>query len=166
MRTVLKIILPVVTIFLLSCSASLDTDDQLDDTLEKMSIKMLNSAPKNLIVNGIELSMESDLWRDFMPISPPDGKPLIARIEIRAQNERDLPEQLNADAIWVVYENQVWGAKLTETQSDHDSTRLVKVARNGPKFGPGENATVVVRIIYGNKTYLLRNSGQEIIQTW
>ncbi len=165
MRTVLKI-LPVITIFLLSCSSSIDPDYHLDDSLEKLPIEMLNSAPKNLTVDGIELSMETDLWRDFMPISPPDGKPLIARIEIRAQDERTLPEQLNADAVWVVYEDQVWGTRLTETQFEHDSTRLVKVARNGPKFGPGENATVVVRIVYGDETYLLRNTGQEIIQTW
>lgn len=166
MRTVPNFILFFLTLFLLSCSSSLDPDYHIEDSLERLPIETLNSAPKSLTVDGIELSLKSDLWRDFMPITPPDGKPLIARIELRAQDERALPEQLNADAVWVLYEDQVWGARLTETQFEHDSTRLVKVARNGPKFGPGENATVVVRIVYGDESYLLRNTGQDIMQTW
>ncbi len=166
MRTVLKYMLLILSTLLISCSSSLDPEYHLDDSLEKLPISLLNSAPNNLTIDGIELTLKTDLWRDFMPSSPPDGKPLIARIEIRTHEESALPNQLNADAVWVVYEDQVWGARLTETQFEHDSTRLVKVARNGPKFGPGENATVVVRIVYGDETFLLINSGQEIIQTW
>lgn len=159
-------ILCISFLLFISCSSVIDPENHQDDSLDNVSIYLLKNAPSNLNVDGLELNFESFLWRDFMPSSPPDGKPLIAKVEITAKNGSPLPEKLESDLIWVIYENQVWGTRYSETQFEHDPTRLVKVARNGPKFGPGKDAIVVIRIIYGEDSFLLRKSGQEIIQTW
>lgn len=153
-------------VLLISCSMVNDPEYHLDDSLDKIPVQILKNAPSDLTIDGLKLNFEPFLWRDFQPISPPDGKPLIANVTITAKNGSPLPEKLDSDMIWVLYENQVWGTIYTETQFEHDPTRLVKVARNGPKFGPGKGATVVIRITYGDESYLLRKSGQEIIKTW
>lgn len=154
------------SLFFISCSKMVEPEYHLDDSMDKIPVLLLKNAPSSLTIDGFELNFETFLWRDYMPISPPDGKPLIAKVELSEKKGDQLPEKLDTDMIWVVYQNQTWGTRYEETQFEHDPTRLVKVARNGPKFGPGKNVTVVIRIIYGDESYLLRKSGQEILQTW
>lgn len=154
------------SLLIISCSMVNDPEYHLGDSLDKIPVQILNNAPSDLTIDGLELNFEPFLWRDFQPISPPGGKPMIAKVTITANNGAQLPDKLDSDMIWVLYENQVWGTRYTETQFEYDPTRLVKVARDGPKFGPGKDATVVIRITYNDETYLLRKSGLDIIQTW
>ncbi|MEX2463163.1 MAG: hypothetical protein WD513_02645 [Balneolaceae bacterium] len=165
-RGILSITIGFFLFILTACTTSLDPDYHLDGSVDKIPIEVLNSAPESLEIDGMNLEFKSDLWRDFMPISPPDGKPLIARIELRSKDGRGLPEQLDTDAIWVVHKHEVWGSAFSDEQFDHDPSRLVKVARDGPKFGPDVRVTVVIQVRYGDESYLLRKTGQEIIKTW
>jgi len=109
------------------------------------------------------------MWRDFMPVSPPDGKPLIAIFTVMTVDSTDLPFGLQADAAWVVCEGEIWSTWIDEEApppEDEDPFRLVRIARNGPKFGPDVLVTAVVRLTDGLSTvYLLRADNQYIYRT-
>ena len=43
-----------------------------------LPIQELLDAPEQLDIDNYSFALEAGLWRDFMPVSPPDGHPLIA----------------------------------------------------------------------------------------
>jgi len=132
-------------------------------------IDELLSAPEQIEIGGRKYVLETYLWRDFMPISPPDGEPLIALVWITATDSLEFPASVDGDRLWIVNGQEVWETKFSDEELPEESHRkhqLAKIARNGPKWGPGIQVDVVVRVIDGkNITYLLRASNQWIHRT-
>ena len=62
-------------------------------------ISQLRSAPETITVEGRQLYLTTFIWRDFQPISPPDGKPLIAIIYVTATDTAQLPGSISTDAV-------------------------------------------------------------------
>jgi len=147
-------------VMLAICSCESPLSPGLDD---------LRSAPEAIVISGRAYTLETYLYRDFMPISPPDGRPLTAVIWVTAEDRKPFPATLNADRIWVVNGGEIWEASLSAGSSSGDPSRrhqLEKVAQNGPKWGPGISVDVVVKVVEsGGKDYLLRASGQSIART-
>ena len=79
------------------------------------------------------------------------------------------PSSIDATKLWVINEEEVLETKFTDEERPQYPQRkhqLEKVARNGPKWGPGIYVDVVVRIIDGRRNfYLLRASNQYISRT-
>lgn len=142
------------------CSCQSPTSPGLDELL---------AAPEEIVVSGRAYTLETYLYRDFMPVSPPDGRPLTAVIWVTAVDRNPFPSNIDADRIWVVNKGEIWEAKLSAGSSSGDPTRqhqLEKVARDGPKWGPGTYVDVVVRVVEsGGKDRLLRASNQYITRT-
>ena len=132
-----------------------------------ISVVRLLSAPEQIEIDGRNYILETHLWRDFMPVSPPDGKPLIASIRITATDSLQFPPSIDARLLWVIKDQQeVWETKFSEeARSPCSRYQLEKVARNGPKWGPGIKVDVVVKIVDGENEYLLRVSNQWISRT-
>ena len=127
----------------------------------------LRSAPTAIVVGGKTLALRASLSRDFMPISPPDGKPLIAAIRIHATDGSDVPSSIRANSVWVVFNDAVWTATATEERFGTDIAPFYEVVvRDGPKWGPGVNVDVVVRVTEGSRSWLLRAPDQQIIGTY
>jgi hypothetical protein len=132
-------------------------------------IELLLAAPDSIVVEGRHLFLSISMWRDFQPISPPKGKPLIAIIYISATDTAKLPPTLSSDAVWIVHNRQVWKSWFTGESipsSEQKPNRLVKIARNGPKWGPRVFVDVVVRLYdRQNQIYFLRAPNQFIGRT-
>jgi hypothetical protein len=147
-------------VMLAACSCKSPLAPDLED---------LTAAPEAIVISGRAYTLETYLYRDFMPISPPDGQPLIAVIRVTAEDRKPFPSNLDADQIWVIRSKDIWEAKLSSGSSSGDPTRqhqLEKVAQDGPKWGPGIYVDVVVRVVESNgKGYLLRASNQYIART-
>lgn len=134
-------------------------------SVENVPRQVLLSSSEVLMIEGREITVSADLTRDFSQDSPEDGSPLTARIEIVASNGEDLPNELDTDAVWVMVDDQVWSSSYSGEQLENDKTRIVKIAREGPKFSVDKKAEVIVRIHHNNSTYLLKATGQEIKRT-
>ncbi len=128
----------------------------------------LQAARDTITVEGRKLFLATFIWRDFMPVSPPDGKPLIAVLYVTATDTVPLPGSISADAVWIVYDNQVWKSWLRDDPAagENKRYRLVKIAREGPNWGPGVAVDVVVRVFDGShNAFLLRAPSQWISRT-
>ena len=146
--------LAMVILTVSSCSSPLSPD--LDD---------LRSAPEAIVINSRAYTLEAYLYRNLMPPVPPDGRPLISIIWVTAEDHNPFPATLDADRIWVIYGQDIWEEKLSPGSSGDPSRQhqLEKVARDGPKWGPGVYVDVVVRVVEsGGKDHLLRASHQRI----
>jgi len=104
-------------------------------------------APRIVSFAGVTLQVDASLWRDFQPISPPDGKPLIAILAVRTIDGTPIPPGLTADSAWIHNGDLVWGAAVVEEQPrGAGASSFQVVARNGPKWGPGIEVDVVIQV--------------------
>jgi hypothetical protein len=133
------------------------------------SIPDLLDAPEQIEIDGREYILETFLWRDFMPVSPPDGQPLIALIWITAIDSLAFPSTIDANRLWVINDELVWETEFSFEERPDDPNRihqLEKIARDGPKWGPGIQVEVIVRVTDSqDSTYLLRAADQWIYRT-
>ena len=132
-------------------------------------IDRLLAAPDTITVASRQLTLSTYMWRDFQHISPPGGKSLITIVYVTAVDSAKLPVVIAVDAVWIVYNVQVWKAWLAPNQipiSEMKPNRLVKIAREGPQWGPHVYVDVIVRVADGSGgTHLLRAPRQWINRT-
>lgn len=139
----------------------------IDDGPGRLSPAELLAAPESVTLGGQTLALRTYMWRDFMPISPPDGKPLIAIFWVYSADSTALPHGLRVEAGWIVNGERVWDTFLEEPETGQQAPYEVeRVARNGPKWGPHIGVDAVVRLREADGTkHLLRVSGQTIERT-
>jgi hypothetical protein len=133
-------------IFVLSCS---DVGVEVPTPPPDIPIEQLLAVPETTLVDGHVFVLSTYLWRDFQPIAPPDGKPLIALAYIDVIDTTRFPTTISSDALWIVWSNQVWKTYFTQETPPQDPpgfNRLARIAREGPKWGPHVYVDVVVRI--------------------
>jgi hypothetical protein len=126
-------------------------------------VDLLVSAPERVKIDGRELALETYIYCDMMPTSPPDSVNLIAGITIVEVDSLRIPSQLDADRLWLIQGREIlWETELSSGRPITHPSRLEKVAREGPCCGPGAFVDAVVRVIdrKGRRIYLLRASGQ------
>lgn len=124
------------------------------------------TVPTTVQVDGYQLTLEAHLWRDFQPVAPPDGWPLVAVLRVKTADGRPFPASVTADRVSVVYGDQVWTAPARQEHPGWRPDLLEVVARDGPKWGPHVKVDVVVRLRgSGGQEYLLRAPDQLIGRT-
>ena len=127
----------------------------------------LRNAPQEVSLGGVTVHLGTYLWRDFQPVTPPDGKPLIAVLRVTSVDATAIPASVQADSAWVLNTNLAWATAVHEEQPRGASPASVEVvARGGPKWGPGIDVDVVVRLHDAAGTeVLLQARGQFIERT-
>ncbi|MEJ2252147.1 MAG: hypothetical protein P8Y70_11050 [Candidatus Lokiarchaeota archaeon] len=123
------------------------------------------NATEDVKIGNIALSLETYIWRDFMPITPPDGKPLTVIIKIHAQNVSEFPTTLSIERIWIINKLSINSTLATNEFRIYNNTYEM-VFRDGPKWGPGIKIDVVVKLKYYDLSfYYLKASNQTIYRT-
>lgn len=114
------------------------------------TLEELRAAPEQEVkFGGIVFAVDAELWRDFMPVSPPDGGPLVAYVEATAVGESAFPGEVTAVYLWVIKDAEVWGVKMGyDPTIPRPAGTRVYVAREGPKWGPG----IAVEVVVGFRT--------------
>jgi hypothetical protein len=136
-------------------TVSINSTDTSDVTLEK-----LIAAPEAVSIGSEECVLRTSMWRDFMPITEPDGRPLIAVVEVFNSSNVNISDKLNIDKLWIINGQEIWESELAYKSV---GSRKQRVARNGPKWGPNIKVDVVVRIVgEDKKEYFLKASNQNI----
>jgi len=128
----------------------------------------LITAPEQIEIAGRKYLQETAVWRDFMPMTPPEGSSLMVVVKIIVADSLEFPAHLNADRLWVINDKKdVWETEFTGENRGAEPNKLEKSASNGPKWGPGIEVDVVTRIVNvkTGKSFLLRASRQKITRT-
>ena len=127
----------------------------------------LRHAPTTVSVGEKTLVLRTELWRDFMPISPPDGQPMIGWFSVETDDRSPIPDGVTIDRGWVLNGSLAWTPELeTNHLHDYGPWQRVVVGRNGPKWGPGITVEVVVEITTPDgRQHLLRQPNVVIERT-
>ncbi len=101
-----------------------------------------------LVVDGRQILVEPELWRDFFPgYAPPGGTPLRLGVHLRAADSLSLPRGLTGSHAWVVYQSGVWETDLALDTTWKSTCEARYWASGGPKWGPNVAVDVTVRVI-------------------
>jgi hypothetical protein len=124
-----------------------------------------------LELNGQTYEIQTDLARNFwlgIPPIGPDGEPLIAGIRLVEVDSLAIPRDVTMDYLWVVNGDETWATEFTdEERPPQPPYRIERVARNGPKWGPGITVDVVARVRAGDgAAYRVLARDQMITRTW
>jgi hypothetical protein len=120
-----------------------------------------------LTVDNRTYILQSYLWRDFMPIAPPDGDPLRAIILLSRLDSLVVLEGVRLDHLWVVSSEGEWSTAFNEDGPGYvPPNHIGRIARCGPKWQPGISADVIVSMeSETGDTYYLAGRGVRIART-
>ncbi|MBE0712790.1 MAG: hypothetical protein IH583_10430 [Candidatus Aminicenantes bacterium] len=148
-------------LFAVSCQSPVTPSLPLNDLLR---------APLAVEINSCQLTLETFLYRDFMPGENSGGSLLIANAYLTAADGQPFPAEIDSDRIWVVNGEEIWETTFTAEARPRDSlhlNQLGKTAWGGPRWDVGAQVEVVVRVTSSmGPPRLLRATKQAIGQTW
>lgn len=125
----------------------------------------LRHAPTSVSVGEKILVLRTGLWRDFQPIAPPDGQPLIAVFSVETDDRSPLPTGVTITRAWVLKGSLAWTPELeTNPNLEYESWQRVVVGRNGPKWGPAISVDVIVEIQLADGKRRLLRQGNVVIE--
>ena len=131
----------------------------------RSGVASLASAPDRAQVDGREYTLAVNAWRDFQPVAPPNGQPLVVVVKASPSDTMPLPSALAIDRVWVLNGKEQWSSAPEPATREPAASRLETAVRGGPKWGPGIKVDVVVRLKQGKQTWLVRAAGVEIKRT-
>jgi len=71
-------------------------------------LELYGKATDTIMIDSHNYFLETYLWRDFQPISPPNGKPLISINWLVRADSNAIPDNIKMKLQYVVYGDSVW----------------------------------------------------------
>ena len=99
---------------------------------EPVTPSQLASAPTRVVLDGKRLTLAASLGRDFMPISPPDGKPLTAVLRIKAEDGLPVPTTIVGDSAWVIRQTEIWSTSVIPEPRESSAASYDLRVTDGP----------------------------------
>lgn len=161
-------------LFLLFISGSVHSQTPANE-LPDLSIERLLAVPLSITVDGKKLFLDGSMSIDFMPSIPPGPRTVRTHCFLSTVDKSELPPSIKADAIWIVYKNEVnsigpyklkptrldtttkiWKSPLTEDTGYNYKYKKLYRASEGNFLGVGGNADLIVRVkdSKGNKWFV------------
>jgi len=126
--------------------------------------RQLKSSPEIVVINGNRYTLDTYLWRDFMPSAGPDyGLMCVVNIK-KSDGGSILHNTTSLSKIYVVYNHQIWISDDFDKHLFRDDNWEV-VIRNGPKWEPNVVVDVVCEFNHKGKSYRLISKTQTINAT-
>ena len=118
----------------------------------------LEATPDTLSIDGQTLVLECQLWRDFMPIIPPEGNGLIALIRLTEIDALPIEANLDLRHLWVLLGSECWSTDFTDERRAPTPPHIKeKIARWGPEWETGVAVDVVVQVrLNGRACYVVK----------
>jgi hypothetical protein len=166
----MKLILRLTIIILIAISflAGCEKDEIPNVKVDKDLILELDSKVVGVVtIDSHDYFLDAYLWRDFMPISPPNGKSLISINWLICADSSAIPDSIELKQQYVIYGDSVWIADYENETHQTPEYKQEKVSRNGPKWGPNVYVDVIAKLTNtkANRDYYLKRDKVFIIRT-
>ena len=120
----------------------------------------LRSSPTTININGSILSLDVSVWRDFMPPTENNGKPMTSTIHLNLISGPDILSNIHLVRQYVIYGNEIWAADLFFIGIN--GSFIEATSSGGPKWGPNVLVDVVLEFTYANQMYRIQAPLQNI----
>ena len=146
MKTI-KFILAILfsALLLVGCELKNGIDNGFSD--KELISELRAIVTDTLLLDSRTYVLEAYMWRDFQPISPENGKPLISINWLVCTDSVKIPANIHLVKQFVIYGDVVWVSDYSnETLSAEPEYKIKKVSREGPKWGPHVSVDVISQI--------------------
>ncbi len=126
----------------------------------------LLKAPLSVEINGRQFTLETYVYRDFMPGENAGGSSLIAVAYLTAVDHQPFPAEIDSTHIWIVNGEEVWETNFAGESRPRDQAHLYqleKVASGGPKWDVGAQVEVVVKVTASTSSSRLLRATKQVI---
>ena len=143
-----------------SCSA--------DEAINSLKITDKN-AVDTLMIGSNSFVLDAYIWRDYQPISPENGKPMISINWLINTKHVKIPDNIRMVKQYVIYQDEIWEADY-ENEAPAPGLpeyKIERISRNGPKWGPKIYVDVISQIhdSQSNKDYYIKKKNVYVIRT-
>jgi len=113
------------------------------------------------------LELHAYLWRDFMPICPPNGRNLVSVNRLVDMDSVRIPDNIILSQQFVINGDSLWVAEYKLEERETKPYIIEKISVNGPKWATDIVVKVIVKVIdlNDNSEYYLRREKQPIQRT-
>lgn len=140
-----------------------------DEINEDLISQIKEKAVDTLIIGSNSFVLDAYLWRDFQPVSPKDGNPMISINWLISTDLIEIPDNISMIKQYVVYGDSVWIADYENEASSPSlpKYKLERISRNGPKWGPKIYVDVISQIYdsEADKDYYIKREKIFIMRT-
>ena len=150
-----RLVTIIVVVSLLSCDR--------EETSKVEILQLREKAVETFTIGLNSFVLDAYLWRDFQPVSPPNGKPMISLNWLICTDFVKIPSNISMVKQYVIYGDEIWEANY-ENEAPRPSLpehELERISRNGPKWGPHIYVDVI-SLIRDSKTnkdhYIIRKN--------
>jgi hypothetical protein len=131
-------------------------------------IELNNKSTSKIVIDAHSYFLDVALWRDFMPFSPPDGKPLISLNWLISSDSSAIPSNIKLIQQYVIKGDSIWIPEYLNDKRYFPDYQIEKISINGPKWGPDIYVDVIAKITdtIAHRDYFLKRSNAYILRTW
>ncbi len=127
-------------------------------TVDSELTKKIVKAPESVKIDGKELVLSAELWRDFMPGVGESERSLRAAVSIEDKSGSQIPAGMEFKRLYVSKNDTAW--VQTISNSERSDTLIIRAnTKGGPEWAPESEATVISEFTHNAKTYKLRTTG-------
>jgi hypothetical protein len=148
-----------------SCEKEKTSAEIIEDP--KLLSNLYSDSVDTLVIGTNKYFLETYLSRDFMPNTSKNPKhPLTASITLISYDTLPIPNALQIDKLYVVYNQLIWVSNPIDNKQTYFPYQLHRVSTNGPEWGP--NLDVIVKFIdtSNQKEYFMITKNQEVLIAW
>ncbi len=144
----------------------IDEEQKVIDDKEFVN-ELLEKSTDSLKIGSNVFILEAYLWRDFQPISPPEGRPMIASNSLIEVNTDNIPQNIDLVKQYVIKDESVWKADYDDSSPHSPGFKIEKISRDGPKWEPGTKVIIVCKVTDKDAgvDYFIRKDDVEIKRT-
>ncbi|NOX37187.1 MAG: hypothetical protein GXO78_06575 [Calditrichaeota bacterium] len=125
----------------------------------------MNNASETITIDTVRIKMSTYIWRDFQPITPPQGKPLRVKITLESDTPVSISKILQVIRVRLVTPDESWEVVLDKkTDLREQPGKLTFTLRNGPFWKPGEKVDVFVEVRGKDGNIRVLKAEQQTIQ--
>ena len=144
------IIISVLLFSVVGCTTNTSFEDespQNGDLIQDQNlVSQIRSAPSSLMVNGIEYTVESYAWRDFMPSVDPPVRLNLNNTLIRTDGD-SIQSDIEIVQHYIVHEGKIWRPTEIEVRLNQSSpNQLNIISRQGPIWEVGSKVDIGLKI--------------------
>jgi len=126
------------------------------DVVPYVPLRVLRAVPEKVAIGGHTFSLETYLWRNFQPVAPPGGHPMLALATLVEADSLAIPAGVDLAYIWVIDGDSVAVTAFVEPEQPGWPPHLeVRRAADLPQWGPHIFVDVVVGIGHANGSLAL-----------
>ena len=151
------------TLIFVMCSCK-RTEPEVSMPPDDYPYKPVSNVPQTQTIGIYNFRLEASLARNFMPIIPSGGAPLVAVINLVETEQKNIKGKFELQMFKIAASERTWQPTFLSDTISSNEYEIKRVSHDGPQLAPGRFVDVIgeFKSLETGKIYEILASRQEI----